>query len=1002
MANKNTKVVEQIVPTEELNKITNIPEFLSVSDKEKEDIKEEVSELPSSPFPFSEFSESVLGIKTKQSESNKLIVEAEKEAFDNQVKYMESMLGATIDPTSALGASLPFTAEYDVKSDMARSSDFITRKKKFLKAFPEGEYVQLMVPMGPEETKYVELFKKNADDKDFRFLNFQGFDKGDIPSIMGTIIDEQALLESLGYLAVNKKGLTAKMAATFAGARTGIELRENVESLRGYGEDEYNDAVIERLSFFNDVFLDGDDAFDAAISSVIFGAGDLLMKRLQGKRMLNIEGAEKLNEAAERLNLPPLLIAQLIANPAIRKSFYQAGEFTATVESALRQQSDEVLNSLKKFKESQGDMEPLDLLEISKNLEGEMAKLLQFFPNQKIASSYEQFFNDLTDFYVLNQNQLTKKLQQNTIKFTKKNADGSGNPTQINFSLLKNRLSNEINTINQTINKKPVFNPKTQKFEIPKFNISKDASKEAQELVNIVENLPINANNFADFVRGIKPNQANFERTFDAFLTIRNKAYNLSKSDNAYDKAIGLKVLNSVKQMMDPSFNKSANYIDGSPEFLSNLKLINNNLNDFESVMNYGFVKKLMQKTESIDDLTEMIFNPDQGIKGVVLQKLIRGFDEEPSKDAILFETNLKNLFVQHLIKDPSVLGDRLKGWLAKDPDTLKYYLGEGAEEKINQLKQISQFEQLMNNNIFTDALNKQGTDFEIIQAAIKEANSKKIGTDKVLETLINNGGENFVISTRAGIIENILNKSVDTAKTGDVGDVINFKTLNNEIDKLLKNKNYLKFFDENSIKNLTDYKIYISRLLEGGDVGGAIAGASQRSLLRESVLNPGLLVEFGITTFKNEVLARILAKQANTKNLIDHNLTIFDNAKFASILSAYDRLADEFGVVGTGGDPINSATVPQIVPSSMSEYRPFDESQVAPLSSTLPTLDSMGKGADLPTINSQVPIASNSTLSQANVINPNMMAAGQSVFGQDDPVFSGIMSTNVGRQRVA
>ena len=34
--------------------------------------------------------------------------------------------------------------------------------------------------------------------------------------------------------------------------------------------------------------------------------------------------------------------------------------------------------------------------------------------------------------------------------------------------------------------------------------------------------------------------------------------------------------------------------------------------------------------------------------------------------------------------------------------------------------------------------------------------------------------------------------------------------------------------------------------------------------------------------------------------------------------------------------------------------------------------------------------------------INPNMLAAGQSVFGQDDPVFSGIMDTNVGKQRVA
>jgi len=34
--------------------------------------------------------------------------------------------------------------------------------------------------------------------------------------------------------------------------------------------------------------------------------------------------------------------------------------------------------------------------------------------------------------------------------------------------------------------------------------------------------------------------------------------------------------------------------------------------------------------------------------------------------------------------------------------------------------------------------------------------------------------------------------------------------------------------------------------------------------------------------------------------------------------------------------------------------------------------------------------------------VNPNIMAAGQSVFGQDDPVFSGIMDTNVGKQRVA
>ena len=61
-----------------------------------------------------------------------------------------------------------------------------------------------------------------------------------------------------------------------------------------------------------------------------------------------------------------------------------------------------------------------------------------------------------------------------------------------------------------------------------------------------------------------------------------------------------------------------------------------------------------------------------------------------------------------------------------------------------------------------------------------------------------------------------------------------------------------------------------------------------------------------------------------------------------------------------------------------------------------------MGKGTELPTVNSQIPIVNNSTLSQANVINPNIAAAGQNVFGPTDPVFSGIMTTNVGRQRVA
>jgi len=46
------------------------------------------------------------------------------------------------------------------------------------------------------------------------------------------------------------------------------------------------------------------------------------------------------------------------------------------------------------------------------------------------------------------------------------------------------------------------------------------------------------------------------------------------------------------------------------------------------------------------------------------------------------------------------------------------------------------------------------------------------------------------------------------------------------------------------------------------------------------------------------------------------------------------------------------------------------------------------------------------SVLASANVVNPNVTRntaqAGQQVFGVDDPVFSGIVNTNVGRQVVA
>ena len=163
-------------------------------------------------------------------------------------------------------------------------------------------------------------------------------------------------------------------------------------------------------------------------------------------------------------------------------------------------------------------------------------------------------------------------------------------------------------------------------------------------------------------------------------------------------------------------------------------------------------------------------------------------------------------------------------------------------------------------------------------------------------------------------------------------------------------------------------------------------------------MFNAPKLFNIGTTLVKYDLLAQALSKpvtQEILQGVTNEQLRSNPAQVIKALLTSLTReISDDFG------------QYPESTLEAVDEYDFIsnieDDAPKPALNVTLPTLDSMGKGAELPTVNSQVPIANNSTLSQANVINPNMMTAGQSVFGQDDPVFSGIMSTNVGKQRVA
>jgi len=181
------------------------------------------------------------------------------------------------------------------------------------------------------------------------------------------------------------------------------------------------------------------------------------------------------------------------------------------------------------------------------------------------------------------------------------------------------------------------------------------------------------------------------------------------------------------------------------------------------------------------------------------------------------------------------------------------------------------------------------------------------------------------------------------------------------------------------------------------------MAGGTQRAKYAMAIFNPATLVDVAVTTIRYDVLAALLSKGVKA-NELEKILDIGNNQGFAAVNIAINNLAKNYGInIDTEyqyEENLSEDEMRKIKPSSMGSTDTGGKPQIPP-SQTIRTENEAASASQVP-VELLNQVANNSTLSQANVINPNTMAAGQSVFGQDDPVFSGIMSTNVGRQRVA
>ena len=161
----------------------------------------------------------------------------------------------------------------------------------------------------------------------------------------------------------------------------------------------------------------------------------------------------------------------------------------------------------------------------------------------------------------------------------------------------------------------------------------------------------------------------------------------------------------------------------------------------------------------------------------------------------------------------------------------------------------------------------------------------------------------------------------------------------------------------------------------------------------------PGLF-NIGTTLIKYDILARALSQDVTLdvlSSITEDQLRSNPSMIIKGLLTSLTRdITGDFG--------INDENYLQSFDSYM-EMSPDKPPEA--LSNQLPSFEDLyenqnTKPVDV-TLNAPVNASILSNLSLANNrINTNTAAAGQRVFGTDDPVFSGIANTNVGRQVVA
>jgi len=856
------------------------PEFTSsqfkVSKEKKDELYEEAKKEAKEsgtltkifdvlPIPGQEFvkgtEENLFVEKTKK---------VEKEAFDNKIKFLSETIGAPVENIgldSVKDQALAFT--------LSRYEYFKNRKKTFLEKYPEGDYQRIEVNFGEENPEKIELFKYNKNDKTFKISNPYGRDWAEVGRMAGTVLDEQFAGEllALGTKRIPIWGQLPPTVRVAIGNYLGIKGKELNKFLAGKGEEEYDIDELKDLDI-SKVFTDGDDYINSLIAAGLFKTTKEIGNYfITGKKPGMIDIGPEMIKAAESLDLEPLVFAQLLANPLIKRIYTQSGEFVTRPGKIVDAQIKKLEDSLYNFGLGKGDkkLDAGQLHALNEELALKVANDIKFFDGTGIN------LDEANTKMIESLNRWNKASIATSKKYTNEVVSSIGEESaDINIYGLKQVLGKELKNFITAVQ------PKDIKVKVDGETVFKTPKKQPYGF--IPSELQAISSTIKKMDRTISSIKDGKLTNFKTLIKLREDLHKVTyTSKDPKIIAAAENMHNSIKRIMSTNNKGEFTFINGSDDFLKKIKILDSHMLGAENIRHLSFFKEAITKGGDIDQFVQQFIRPNGALKLTQIKNVLTEGASSPTEQKAANETFnvLKKAWFNSVIKSDDGL-KLLDKFVANDQASLKLLLGDGYMPKVDQMKSIISKQNQLVEGIVSQAL--KGNQKELYQNVLKLSNETNFGSAKEMDQLILDLGgldSNALGVIRYEIINDILNASrKPNPRQGKefLSETLDPNILTGKIRDILANDNLIKVFggpESDMIKGLKNYNLYTTALAGGSDTGNSIAAGGQAA----GFVNKFSIVDTGFTLLKYDLVSRLLSTNATSKFLknldIENPLTV-------------------------------------------------------------------------------------------------------------------------------